>query len=255
MSALSFGFGIPVGSWLAYDFDWANRKMWVGDRHRSWRAHDWRRPVVSFLPDHSGAGSVRHWQPSSHAARRMTGVVNYPRNRIINSIPISGASFAPHRDTTTHRPALPNRPRTFGSGSRRELPGTQQAALRTPRPASRPASGRQTVRSSVTRSGPRVRSLPSAISGNPLTVAPPLQHVIRPLPINRTPRTHTASGISVPRSVRLSASPLPNAAPPLPPTVPSYSEAPSFQPSPPASNRGAGRHHDSSRRGVRERKH
>jgi hypothetical protein len=55
---LSFGVGARVGSWLAYDCDWRSRTIWVGDRHRSWRGHDWRRPIVPISP-----GFTRHVSP------------------------------------------------------------------------------------------------------------------------------------------------------------------------------------------------
>lgn len=44
---IGFSFGVAVGSWLAFDCDWRRHTIWIGDRHRPWRGHDWRRPLVS----------------------------------------------------------------------------------------------------------------------------------------------------------------------------------------------------------------
>src|SRR5205085_2594745 len=74
LPSFSWGVGIPVGSWLAYDCDWVNRKIWIGDRHRRWQAPDWHRPVVS--PDRPSAGGsvVRQWQPPRSAIERLNFV-------------------------------------------------------------------------------------------------------------------------------------------------------------------------------------
>ncbi len=43
---IGFSLGVAVGSWLAFDCDWRRHTIWVGDRHRPWTEHDWRRPLV-----------------------------------------------------------------------------------------------------------------------------------------------------------------------------------------------------------------
>ena len=65
---LSFAVGARVGSWLAYECDWRRKSIWVGDRHRSWRGHDWRRPVIPISPGFRHASppaGVRQWCPPS----------------------------------------------------------------------------------------------------------------------------------------------------------------------------------------------
>lgn len=80
---LTFGLGVAVGSWLAYDCDWRRNTIWIGNRHRPWVAHDWRRPLVPIAPLHPPrhyrpAPDVRPWSPPPHS--RAT-VVSSPRFR------------------------------------------------------------------------------------------------------------------------------------------------------------------------------
>ena len=68
----SFGVGVAVGSWLAFECDWNRHTIWVGNRHRPWTHHDWRRPLVVAPP--IGAAyvrtpEVRHWRPSPQTVR------------------------------------------------------------------------------------------------------------------------------------------------------------------------------------------
>jgi hypothetical protein len=64
---VTFGAGLRVGSWLAYECDWRRRTIWIGDRYRPWRGHDWRRPVVhvSAVHPHAPTPGVRPWRPTS----------------------------------------------------------------------------------------------------------------------------------------------------------------------------------------------
>ena len=62
----SFGVGVAVGSWLAFDCDWGRNVIWVGSRHRHWSGHDWRRPLVvhaPIAPSRDPVTFVRQWQP------------------------------------------------------------------------------------------------------------------------------------------------------------------------------------------------
>lgn len=46
----TYGPGRRVGSWLACDFDWNHRTLWVGDRRRQWQGrHDWRQPIIPIV--------------------------------------------------------------------------------------------------------------------------------------------------------------------------------------------------------------
>lgn len=71
---LTFGVGVRVGSWLASDCDWRRHKVWMGNRHRSWRGHDWRRPLVHVAPGFTRSlpAGVRQWCPpvrTTHSQR------------------------------------------------------------------------------------------------------------------------------------------------------------------------------------------
>src|SRR5688572_28503479 len=63
---LTFGTGVAVGSWLAFDCDWRRHSIWVGNRHRRWTGHDWHRPVVPIAPTYNYTRNpeVRQWRPS-----------------------------------------------------------------------------------------------------------------------------------------------------------------------------------------------
>jgi hypothetical protein len=75
---LTFGLGFGVGSWLAYDFDWNRRVIWVVDRHRyPHYRYDWRRHP-SF-PGHPGPGPHHVWRrwtppPNRHFHSRPGGL-------------------------------------------------------------------------------------------------------------------------------------------------------------------------------------
>lgn len=68
----SFGAGVAVGSWLAFECDWRRNTIWIGNRHRPWTHHDWRRPLVVAPPIGSAyvrTPEVRHWRPSPQTVR------------------------------------------------------------------------------------------------------------------------------------------------------------------------------------------
>ncbi|MBL9213662.1 MAG: DUF3300 domain-containing protein [Opitutaceae bacterium] len=118
---LTFGLGVAVGSWLAYDCDWRRNTVWVGNRHRPWVAHDWRRPVVPIAPyrptpSYRPPPDVRQWRPPPSYR---PGVIAGPRFRseVTRPTPIG---ITP---VTTPRPA-PARPPTpaFTDRGRRPAP-------------------------------------------------------------------------------------------------------------------------------------
>ena len=98
---LTFGIGVRAGSWLNYDCDWRRRVICVGDRHRPWRGHDWRRPVVPVAPGftHSPFPAVRHWTPPRRPVTRPAHYsVSRPTPAIVRPTPIGSPTsrgFAP----------------------------------------------------------------------------------------------------------------------------------------------------------------
>lgn len=69
---MTFGMGLPVGAWLAFDFDWRRHTIWVGNRHRRWTGHDWRHPVVPIpvvAPTYARHTDVRPWRPPAPSTR------------------------------------------------------------------------------------------------------------------------------------------------------------------------------------------
>ncbi len=77
-SFVTFGLGVGVGSWLAYDCDWNRNTLWMASRHRPWIRPDWRRPFLSSAPHFTHAPIVyqpivRAWRPPvTHASRPPT---------------------------------------------------------------------------------------------------------------------------------------------------------------------------------------
>lgn len=122
---VSFGFGVAVGSWLAYDCDWRRNTIWVGNRHRRWTGHDWHRPVVPFTPANAYTRSpdVRPWRPSPQAVRPAFSVNPGTRAAIVQPAPFSvtsartysysrpGPNPSGRRHDNVSNPALPASPR------------------------------------------------------------------------------------------------------------------------------------------------
>lgn len=75
--SVSFSVGYPVGSWLAYECDWQQRSVWVGDRHRTWQGHDWRRPMFSNRPTNMSQARARRWQPTKRSSRSAPSFASY----------------------------------------------------------------------------------------------------------------------------------------------------------------------------------
>ncbi len=134
--SLTFGVGLPVGSWLAYDMDWAGRRIWVGDRHRAWRKPDWRNPIIPVHapPNFVGQRPVRVWQPPApphrpggennlrphHDVALPDSAPATPRHSFagrghnLNPLPVSPA---PGQTVTAPPPgATPDSPRNFFRG-------------------------------------------------------------------------------------------------------------------------------------------
>ncbi|HND61999.1 MAG TPA: DUF3300 domain-containing protein, partial [Opitutaceae bacterium] len=64
---ITFGAGFSMGFWLAYDFDWYNRVIWVGGRSHDWREHrDWRRSLPSHPVARPPDPNWRAWKPPAN---------------------------------------------------------------------------------------------------------------------------------------------------------------------------------------------
>jgi len=108
---LSFGVGVGVGSWLAYDFDWHRNTLWYANRHRPWSRHDWRRPVVPIAPTFTRVPppGVRPWRPTVSIPTRPFGFPHRPaiativRPTPFGSSRASERTFQPHSGSAIHR--------------------------------------------------------------------------------------------------------------------------------------------------------
>lgn len=90
---LTFGVGVPVGSWLAFDCDWRRHSIWVGNRHRRWTGHDWHRPVVPIAPSNNfRSPEVRQWRPPPQTVRTSVTVASRFRPEVVRPAPFGLAS-------------------------------------------------------------------------------------------------------------------------------------------------------------------
>lgn len=215
---VSFGTGFAVGSWLAYDCDWTQRKVWVGDRHRPWRGHDWHRPVVGVEPSRP----VNHWRaPLTPGRPGLRGNRPLDTTLVTPDAPVSPGSRRTFRPGSSNVAPLPDHVTNGVAGpeNRRANPGSRPPNSNAPRNA-----------------GNRGRSLPNTIPDVPaIQAAPPLATGIQPLPMHRS-RGFPLSGIQAPPLPGTVAPSLPMAAPPLPPVVPYFHDSPPATFGPPPSN-------------------
>lgn len=112
---ISFGAGVAVGSWLAYDCDWRGRTIWVGDRHRAWVRPDWHRPLV-VGPTYSGprftqSANVHAWRPSPRTVVNINIAARSAPPRIVRPAPFhAGPSNFAARPATPESRRAPSRP-------------------------------------------------------------------------------------------------------------------------------------------------
>ncbi len=132
-SYVSFGVGVGVGSWLAYEFDWRRHAVFAGNRHRPWVGHDWHRPLVpvnTVTVTGSRPVEVRQWRPpprpvaiatwQSHAAIVRPAPVRPP-----NEIPhVQGPPPPDNRNRQVlYGPGVAPGARPIPPGVRRGAPG------------------------------------------------------------------------------------------------------------------------------------
>jgi hypothetical protein len=132
---LTFGIGVPVGSWLAFDCDWRHNRIWVGNRHRRWSGHDWHRPVVPFNHGHSftHTSAPRPWHPPQSSRVSVTYSSGHRYRSAIarpNPMPITTSrghvhhgSGRPERHDGNSLPAASPLPHSFTANPPAEYPG------------------------------------------------------------------------------------------------------------------------------------
>jgi hypothetical protein len=78
----TFGGAISVGSWLSFECDWWNRKVWVAPRRPADAGpRDWRRPIFPGRPGYAADPDRRAWRPAPSAHRPAVPAGNdRPRN-------------------------------------------------------------------------------------------------------------------------------------------------------------------------------
>lgn len=223
---LGFSFGVATGSWLAFDCDWRRHTIWVGNRHRPWTGHDWRRPLVTAP----------------------VAVVTAPGR------PVEGRPWRPAaRPAPPVRPVVVEviRPRPLGREQGRPAFSTSSPATtsRDPRPGSapsRPAVTAPPVNSPVPPPSSRAVNAPPRAAPTPSTPATPPTRVITPTPsspaapVERVTERPAERGPSLraarPERADPSSASSGTAAPPRPPAA-APRQAPTPAPNPPSSAR------------------
>jgi len=248
---ITFGVGFAIGSWMSYDCDWWDNRVWIGDYYRPWHEHRvWRQPHFG-LPIFGGHLPGWHsWNPPVHF-RRHAGAPQpwtpdrfrpapFPRNRDLHGAP------RPHFDSrepggrNEHGPSQNYGDRRDFSPRDSRSPGPEGR----PRPSVGASVSRGTERvdrpydAGRTRVGPEHRSerpaTPPAGSFRREVTAPPYHSVIpsdRPVsrPVHggdfarRSERSPSMPSAPAPRSER-------SFHPSAPPAQQSVSRAPSAPP-------------------------
>lgn len=225
---ITFGVGVRVGSWLAFDCDWRRNTIWVGDRHRPWTGHDWRRPVVPIVSAGYVRSEVRPWRPPPQAVRPPHTVAWTRPVDVVRPSPFgspvthsyaprsSGVTYVDHRRPDTHSLPVQNpQPRSFSSvRSTAVVAPTPDPATPTP-VAGLPPPPTSRVHRNVpapaapvaTATGPTVTSAPTVANNPPpaprwsrprevpvrtYEPAPNSAPIVRNAPVYAAPQTNTA---------------------------------------------------------------
>jgi hypothetical protein len=185
---LSFGAGFAVGSWLAYDFDWPDRTIWVGDWRRRPRTV-WVRPSFPNRPLRPGMPlpEARPWRPPEHRYLPPRGIGPRPPGMMFYPRPMPGTPPRPPGDNYPFRRYdQPSQPRII----RPATPGTPSGGF-TPPPVLMPpptnigappaSTDRRRDRADPTPDRPR----PEYRRTPPTVGAPPVMGP--PAPVNQPP--------------------------------------------------------------------
>ncbi|MBL9186987.1 MAG: DUF3300 domain-containing protein [Opitutaceae bacterium] len=126
----TFGAGVAVGSWLAFECDWRRHTIWVGNRHRHWAGHNWTRPLVTAPPigaAYARTPDVRSWRPSPQVVRANYNAAPRSKPAVVQPQPFARIE---------HRAGLPVRPVHLSPSAPRPSEPSPNAVTRQPRPES-----------------------------------------------------------------------------------------------------------------------
>ncbi|MES2693691.1 MAG: DUF3300 domain-containing protein [Verrucomicrobiota bacterium] len=255
---ITFGAGVRVGSWLAYDCDWHRRTIWVGDRRRAWHGHDWRRPLVPIAPHyvHTPPRGVHQWRPPPSYSRpsRTTTTVTFRSTEIVRPSPFGSSQRGSYnynsRSLVTQPPS--SRPGIPPSSStvRTYTPTRRDNPISNPSPAAPHRSEPQrslsthdrTARTSAPIMGP-VNAMPApAPASPPMSTGTPSWQRRNTEPSN-SPRPQSEGRRSSPQ---IAPSPQPAPAPATAPAAPAPAEAQPQMTTRPARNESSNQSSNSS---------
>ena len=114
---LTFGVGFSVGSWLSFDLDWGNHRVWFisrENRERYWLEHrDWRHPAFPGRPTYVRDPDRHPWRPTADYSRSTQADVRRMRTEVVRPSPLPSAPprlSVRHDDPTPGRPDYRDRP-------------------------------------------------------------------------------------------------------------------------------------------------
>ncbi|MBS0662073.1 MAG: DUF3300 domain-containing protein [Verrucomicrobia bacterium] len=239
---LTFGAGFTMGFWLAYDFDWFNHEIWVGNHSHDWREHrDWRRSMPARTPQRPPDPNWRAWKPPANRPppppSRWHGEPRVERPR-----PFPGTPGAPNHprpprpprrdDDPGHRSGPRSQPAPVDY-SRATAPGTSNLNRATP--PSIPTENRATPVPPTTRQTPEHRAPPRENYGSRPPPSPPPSRVQPPRPPASVPAASTMAPVaprqmpSAPPAAASRSFSSPPPPPPPPPPAPARSRDPDRQ--------------------------
>lgn len=200
---ITFGLGVGVGSWLAYDCDWNRNTLWVASRHRPWSRPDWRRPLLPIAPSytHVPPPGLRPWRPPvAYAPRASSHVHPQPtRTTIVRPAPLGYSRSSSHHASPPHPSAPVPSARSYAQSYSHSYSSSSRYSPREPSPAQgnanpqrgiapEPSAATRTyARSTLPTVGPRFVNPPAPA---PLHTPPPLATSASPA----TPSGRTYSG-------------------------------------------------------------
>lgn len=245
---ITFGLGFAVGPWLTHDCDWPARRIWVVDRHWSWRdRRDWRYPVFPGHPTYVATPYRQPWRPAPDIVRPPPSA-GWRGQGIQRPVPMAGAPVTTFTSNTTTVANPPRRER--GPDPRR--PGNSVAPAPGPATVEPSPSVPVTQWNSPVSNTPERRGRPINMAASAPTSAPPAPAMNAPqqtfantpVPERRRP-SNTAPTTAVAAPVTNYPTAAPMAGPSAPPTAasatarPQISMAPSAAPAPQTPPRAA----------------
>lgn len=175
---VTFVYSAPIGPWLAFDCDWDDHRIYVGDWGRDrpwwhWHDHDWH--YANFRPGHFTPPARVNWQPrewNHDAKRELPKFRPLPAVRPDRHVPLAKPDGFPEINRGVRAAQDAERGRLERQRQQHTAPPARVAPHETPAPAAPPA-----------------RVVPHE---TPVHTAPPAQVAPRETPVRSAPPAQSA---------------------------------------------------------------